>query len=90
MAQDMLDLLGLDPGTRTMGELVQERVWAYGEIKDPAPTLARATGPRWLVTATTHHAVLSCQEIVESRTPCVVCYRHCTPNALNTASTGSA
>jgi hypothetical protein len=32
MTQDMLDLLRLDPGTRTMGELVQEREWAYGEI----------------------------------------------------------
>jgi prophage regulatory protein len=32
MPQDMLDLLRLDPGTRTLGELLQEREWAYGEI----------------------------------------------------------
>ena len=32
MPQDMLDLLRLDPGTRTLGQLLQEREWAYGEI----------------------------------------------------------
>jgi hypothetical protein len=34
MPQDMLDLLRLDSGTRTMGQLMQEREreWAYGEI----------------------------------------------------------
>jgi prophage regulatory protein len=32
MPQDMLDLLRLDPGTRTLGQLVQEREWACGEI----------------------------------------------------------
>jgi prophage regulatory protein len=33
MALDMLDRLVLDPGTRTIGELVQEREWAVGEIR---------------------------------------------------------
>jgi prophage regulatory protein len=32
MPQDMLDQLRLDPGTRTLGQLLQEREWAYGEI----------------------------------------------------------
>ena len=32
MPQDMLDLRRLDPGTRTLGQLVQEREWACGEI----------------------------------------------------------
>jgi hypothetical protein len=32
MPQDMLDLLRADPGTRTLGQLLQEREWAYGEI----------------------------------------------------------
>jgi prophage regulatory protein len=32
MPQDMLDLLRLDPGTRTLGQLLQEREWAYAEI----------------------------------------------------------
>jgi predicted DNA-binding transcriptional regulator AlpA len=30
---DMLDRLCLDPGTRTIGELMQEREWAVGEIR---------------------------------------------------------
>jgi len=29
----MLDRLCLDPGTRTLGELLQEREWAAGEIR---------------------------------------------------------
>jgi prophage regulatory protein len=33
MPLDMLDRLTLDPGTRTMGELMQEREWAVGEIR---------------------------------------------------------
>jgi prophage regulatory protein len=33
MPLDMLDRLGLDPGTRTIGELMQEREWAVGEIR---------------------------------------------------------
>ena len=33
MPLDMLDRLGLDPGTRTIGELMQEREWAAGEIR---------------------------------------------------------
>jgi prophage regulatory protein len=33
MPLDMLDRLGLDPGTRTLGELMQEREWAVGEIR---------------------------------------------------------
>jgi predicted DNA-binding transcriptional regulator AlpA len=32
MPQDMLDLLRLDPDTRTLGQLLQEREWANGEI----------------------------------------------------------
>jgi prophage regulatory protein len=30
---DMLERLTLDPGTRTLGELLQEREWAVGEIR---------------------------------------------------------
>jgi prophage regulatory protein len=33
MGLDMLDRLILDPGTRTIGELLQEREWAVGEIR---------------------------------------------------------
>lgn len=33
MLLDMLDRLILDPGTRTLGELLQEREWAVGEIR---------------------------------------------------------
>ena len=33
MGLDMLDRLILDPGTRTLGELLQEREWAVGEIR---------------------------------------------------------
>lgn len=33
MALDMLDRLTLDPGTRTLGELLQELEWAVGEIR---------------------------------------------------------
>ena len=33
MALDMLDRLTLDPGMRTLGELLQEREWAVGEIR---------------------------------------------------------
>jgi prophage regulatory protein len=33
MLLDMLDRLTLDPGTRTLGELLQEREWAVGEIR---------------------------------------------------------
>jgi prophage regulatory protein len=33
MPQDMLDRLRLDPGTRTYGELLQEREWAVYEIE---------------------------------------------------------
>jgi prophage regulatory protein len=32
MPQDKLDLLRADPGTRTLGQLLQEREWALGEI----------------------------------------------------------
>jgi len=32
MPQDMLEQLRLDPGTRTLGQLLQEREWAYAEI----------------------------------------------------------
>jgi hypothetical protein len=33
VALDMLDRLCLDPGTRTIGELMQEREWAAWEIR---------------------------------------------------------
>jgi prophage regulatory protein len=33
VALDMLDRLTLDPGTRTLGDLLQEREWAVGEIR---------------------------------------------------------
>lgn len=33
MALDMLDRLTPGPGTRTLGELLQEREWAVGEIR---------------------------------------------------------
>lgn len=33
MQLDMLDRLGLDSGTRTIGESIQEREWATGEIR---------------------------------------------------------
>jgi prophage regulatory protein len=33
MPLDMLDRLALDPGTRTLGELLQEREWAVSEIR---------------------------------------------------------
>jgi prophage regulatory protein len=33
MPLDMLDRLSLDPGTRTIGELLQEREWAVNEIR---------------------------------------------------------
>ncbi len=33
MPLDMLDRLCLDPGTRTIGELMQEREWAVWEIR---------------------------------------------------------
>jgi prophage regulatory protein len=33
MPLDMLDRLILDPGTRTIGELLQEREWAVSEIR---------------------------------------------------------
>ena len=33
MPLDMLDRLTLDPGTRTLGELSQEREWAVHEIR---------------------------------------------------------
>jgi prophage regulatory protein len=33
MPLDMLDRLSLDPGMRTLGELIQEREWAVGEIR---------------------------------------------------------
>jgi prophage regulatory protein len=33
MSLDMLDRLILDPGTRTLGELLQEREWTVSEIR---------------------------------------------------------
>jgi prophage regulatory protein len=43
MPQDMLDLLRLDSGTRTMGQLMQEREWSYGEITRLRKENARLT-----------------------------------------------
>jgi len=43
MPQDMLDLLRLDSGTRTMGHLMQEREWAYSEITRLRREIARLT-----------------------------------------------
>jgi prophage regulatory protein len=43
MPPDLLDLLRLDPGTRTMGQLMQEREWAYGEIMRIRREIARLT-----------------------------------------------
>jgi prophage regulatory protein len=33
MPLDMLDRIALDPGTRTLGELMQEREWAVWEVR---------------------------------------------------------
>jgi prophage regulatory protein len=41
MPLDMLDRLILDPGTRTIGELMQEREWAVGEIRRLRMDLSR-------------------------------------------------
>lgn len=41
MPLDMLDRLILDPGTRTIGELMQEREWAVGEIRRLRNDVAR-------------------------------------------------
>jgi prophage regulatory protein len=41
MPLDMLDRLCLDPGTRTIGELLQEREWAVGEIRRLRSDLGR-------------------------------------------------
>jgi prophage regulatory protein len=41
MPLDMLDRLCLDPGTRTIGELLQEREWAVGEIRRLRTDLGR-------------------------------------------------
>jgi prophage regulatory protein len=43
MLQDMLDMLRLDLGSRTMGQLMQEREWAYGEIMRLRREIARLT-----------------------------------------------
>ena len=41
MPLDMLDRLCLDPGTRTIGELLQEREWAVSEIRRLRTDLGR-------------------------------------------------
>jgi prophage regulatory protein len=41
MPLDMLDRLSLDPGMRTLGELIQEREWAVGEIRRLRSDLGR-------------------------------------------------
>jgi prophage regulatory protein len=38
---DMLDRMTLDPGTRTIGELLQEREWAVSEIRRLRTDVAR-------------------------------------------------
>ena len=42
MPYDMLDRLLLDPGRRTLGELIQERAWAAGEIQRLKRALQKA------------------------------------------------
>ena len=42
---DVLECLRLDPGTRTLGELVQERQWAVGEIERLRTLLGADKGP---------------------------------------------
>lgn len=44
-APDMLDCLRRDPGTRTLGELIQERQWAVGEIERLRTLLDADKGP---------------------------------------------
>ena len=47
MALDMLDRLCLDPGTRTIGELIQEREWAaVATHPSDASALPRKRGHR--------------------------------------------
>lgn len=41
LANDMLTRLKMDPGKRTLGELLQERQWAVGEIERLSKALAR-------------------------------------------------
>ena len=42
---DMLDRLRQDPGSRTLGELIQERQWAVGEIERLRALLDADKGP---------------------------------------------
>jgi prophage regulatory protein len=46
MPLGMLDRLILDPGTRTLGELLQEREWAVGEIRRLRNDLGRLSRKR--------------------------------------------
>jgi hypothetical protein len=43
---DMLDRLCLDPGTRTLGELMQEREWAVSEIRRLRTDVSRLSQKR--------------------------------------------
>jgi hypothetical protein len=45
--EDMLDRLRLDPGSRTLGQLLQERQWALQEITRLRAELLRTR--RWPV-----------------------------------------
>ena len=46
MPLDMLDRLVLDPGTRTLGELLQEREWAAWEIRRLRTDVSRLSRKR--------------------------------------------
>jgi prophage regulatory protein len=46
MPLDMLDRLCFDPGTRTLGELIQEREWAAGEIRRLGVEVSQLSGKR--------------------------------------------
>jgi len=57
---DMLDRLCLDPGTRTLGELMQEREWAAGEIRrlrTDVGRLSRKEEAKQIERALSHEAV---------------------------------
>jgi prophage regulatory protein len=46
MPHDMLDRIGIDPGHRTLGELIQERQWAVHEISRLRDEVARLSSRR--------------------------------------------
>ena len=46
MVRDFIDSMRLDPGQRTLGELLQERQWAVDEISRLRCEVTRLTSPR--------------------------------------------